>query len=191
MLAAIRGAEQRCRSGARKDDVGVDGINGQGPDGDLVHGRAEPLPMLAAVLAAIHAAVRATVHDTSVAGMHCQGAHGAFAINAFADPQPGVSTIAAAPDALSKGAYTDRGILRHGPSPSVTTLTQKPPGPFVPPRRSAQGGSPQGWWRGTSGCGSWPPPAGYRDPPTRSIPLHQDGQRSAGSSPPRPSTGVS
>src|SRR5260370_20098377 len=109
MLAAIGGVEQRCRSGARKDDVGVDRINGEGPDGDLVHGRVEPLPMLAAVLAA----VRATVHDTSVAGMHCQGAHGAFAIKAVADPEPGVSTIAAAPDALSKGAYTDRGILRH------------------------------------------------------------------------------
>ena len=28
--------------------------------------------------------------------MHRQGAHGAFAIKAVADPQPGVSTIAAA-----------------------------------------------------------------------------------------------
>src|ERR1700720_2892925 len=81
--------------------------------------------------------------------MSSQGAHGAFAIKAVADPQPGVSTIAAAPDALSKGAYTDRGILRHGLSPSVTTLTEKPPGPFAPPRQSAQRGSPQGWWRGT------------------------------------------
>src|SRR6516165_4178592 len=72
MLAAIRGAEQRCRSGARKDNVGVDRINGEGPDGDLVHGRVQPLPMLAAVLAAVHAAVRATVHDTSVTGMHRQ-----------------------------------------------------------------------------------------------------------------------
>src|SRR6516225_970126 len=68
MLAAIRGAKQRCRSGARKDNVGVDRINGEGPDGDLVHGRVQPLPMLAAVLAAVHAAVRATVHDTSVTG---------------------------------------------------------------------------------------------------------------------------
>src|SRR5215469_6793915 len=130
MLAAIRGAKQRCRSGAGKDNVGVDRVNGEGPDGDLVHRRVQPLPMLAAVLAAVHAAVGATVHDTSVTGMHRQGAHGAFAIKAVADPQPGVSTIAAAPDALSKGAYTDRGILRHGLSPSVTTLTQKPPGPF-------------------------------------------------------------
>src|SRR5215468_9385551 len=154
MLAAIRGAEQRCRSGARKDNVRVDRINGEGPDGDLVHGRVQPLPMLAAVLA--------TVNDTSVTGMHRQGAHGAFAIKAVADPQPGVSTIAAAPDALSKGAYTDRGILRHGLSPSVTTLTQKPPGPFAPPRQSAQRGSPQGRRRGTSGCASWQPPAGYR-----------------------------
>src|SRR6202162_3182634 len=96
MLAAIRGAEQRCRSGARKDNVGVDRINGEGPGGDLVQGRAQLLPMLAAVLAAVHAAVRATVHDTSVTGMHRQGAHGAFAIKAVADPQPGVSTIAAA-----------------------------------------------------------------------------------------------
>src|SRR5260370_20739872 len=159
MLAAIRGAEQRCRSGARKDDVGVDRINGEGPDGVLVHGRVEPLPMLAAVLAAVHTAVRATVHDTSVAGMHCQGAHGAFAIKAVADPQPGGSTIAAAPDALSKGAYTDRGILRHGLSPCVTTLTQKPLGPFAPPRQSAQRGSPQRSRRGTSRCGSWRPPA--------------------------------
>src|SRR6516162_1853908 len=110
MLTAIRGAEQRCRSGARKDNVGVDRINGEGPDGDLIHGRVQPLSMLAAVLAAVHAAVRATVHDTSVTGMHRQGAHGAFAMKAVADPQPGVSTIAAAPDALSKGAYTDRGI---------------------------------------------------------------------------------
>jgi hypothetical protein len=44
-----RGAEQRCRSGARKDNVGVDRINGEGPDGDLIHGRVQPLPMLAAV----------------------------------------------------------------------------------------------------------------------------------------------
>src|SRR5215468_9170492 len=137
MLAAIRGAEQRCRSGARKDDVGVDRINGEGPDGDLVHRRSQPLPVLAAV--------RATVHDTSVTGMHRQGAHGAFAIEAVADPQPCVSTIAAAPDALSKGAYTDRGILPHGLTPSVTTLTQKPPGPFAPPRQSAKKGFPQGW----------------------------------------------
>src|SRR5258707_6795117 len=100
MLAAIRGAEQRCRSGARKDNVGVDRINGEGPDGDLVHGRVEPLPMFAVVLAAVHAAVRATVHDTSVTGMHCQGAHGAFAIKAVADPQPDASTIAPAPNAL-------------------------------------------------------------------------------------------
>src|SRR6476620_1696893 len=82
MLAAIRGAEQRCRSGARKDNVGVDRINGEGPDGHLVHGRVEPLPMFAAVPAAVDAAVRATVHDTSVTGMHRQGAHGAFAIKA-------------------------------------------------------------------------------------------------------------
>src|SRR5260370_12994421 len=158
MLAAIRGAEQRCRSGARKDDVGLDRIMGGGPDGVRVQGRVEPLPMLAAVLAAVHTAVRATVHDTSVAGMHCQGAHGAFAIKAVADPEPGVSTIAAAPDALSKGAYTDRGILRHGLSPSVTTRTQQPPGPFAPPRQSAQRGSPQGWGLGTSARGSCAPP---------------------------------
>src|SRR6202158_608855 len=84
--------------------------------------------MLPAVLAAVHAAVRATVHDTSVAGMHCQGAHGAFAIKAVADPEPGVSTIAAAPDALSKGAYTDRGILRHGLSPLLRRLPRNPQG---------------------------------------------------------------
>src|SRR5215471_8750826 len=72
MLAAIRGAEQRGRSGARKDNVGIDRINGEGPDGDLVHGRVQPLPMLAAVLAAVHAAVRATVHDMSVTGMRRQ-----------------------------------------------------------------------------------------------------------------------
>src|SRR5262249_20828590 len=125
---AIRGAEQGCRSGARKDNIGVDRINGEGPDGDLVHGRVLPLPMLAAVLAAVDAAVRATIHDTSVIGMHRQGAHGAFAIEAVADPQPGGSTIAAAPDALSKGAYTDRGILRHGLSPCVTTLPRNPQG---------------------------------------------------------------
>ncbi len=70
------------------------------------------------------------------------------------------------------------------------TLTQRRPGPFAPPRQSAPRGSPQAWWRGTSGCGSWRPPAGCRDPPTRSIHPHRDGQRSAGSSPPRPSTGV-
>src|SRR5262249_27517407 len=144
MLAAIRGAEQRCRSGARKDNVGVDRINGEGPDGDLVHGRVLPLPMLAAVLAAVHAAVRATVHDTSVTGMHRQGAHGAFAIKAVADPQPGGSTIPAAPDGWSQGSYAYRGILAHRPSPRVTTLTQKPPEPFAPPRQSAQRGSPQG-----------------------------------------------
>src|SRR5215469_13650011 len=65
VLAAIRGAEQRCRSGARKDNVGVDRIDGEGPDGDLVHWRVEPLPMLAAVLATVHAGVRATVHDNA------------------------------------------------------------------------------------------------------------------------------
>src|ERR1700737_4548175 len=130
MLAAIRGAEQRCRPGARKDNVGGGRSKGGGPEGGLVHGRGQPLPMLAAVLAAVHAAVRATVHDTSVTGMHRQGAHGAFAIKAVADPQPGVSTIAAAPDALSKGAYTDRGILRHGLSPSVTHAYPETPRAF-------------------------------------------------------------
>src|SRR5262250_3882900 len=99
MLAAIRGAKQRCRSGARKDNVGVDRINGEGPDGDLVHGRVQPLPALAFILTAVYAAVRATVHDTRVARMHRQGAHGAFAIDAMADAQPGVAAIAAAPDA--------------------------------------------------------------------------------------------
>src|SRR5262244_4354560 len=189
MLAAIRGAEQGGRSGARKDNVGVDRINGEGPDGDLVHGRVQPLPMLAAVVAAVQAAVRATVHDTSVTGMHRQSAHGAFAIEAVADPQPGVSAIAAAPDALSKGTYTDSGMFRHCLSPSATTLTLRLPGPFSPPRQSAQRGSPQAWWLGTCGCGSWRPPAACRDPPSRSIHPHRDGQRSAGSSPPRPSTG--
>jgi hypothetical protein len=33
------------------------------------------------------------------------------------DPQPGVSTIAAAPDALSKGSHTDGGLFRHCLSP--------------------------------------------------------------------------
>src|SRR5712671_230585 len=107
--------------------------------------------MLAAVLAAVHAAVRATVYDTSVTGMHRQGAHGAFAIKAVADPQPGGSTIAAAPDALSKGAYTDRGILRHGDRqpgigirpPDRSPCTGMAKGPRVPPRRDHR----QGWGR--------------------------------------------
>src|SRR5262249_33652706 len=153
MPAAVRGAEQRCRPGARKDDVGVDRVNSEGPDGDLVHGRVQPLPVLAFILTAVYAAVRATVHDTSVAGMHRQSAHGAFAIEAVADPQPGVSAIAAAPDALSKGAYTDSGLFRHCFSPSATTFTRKLPGPFSPPHQSAQRGSPQAWWHGTSGYG--------------------------------------
>src|SRR5262249_33660882 len=122
MLAAVRGAEQRCRPGARKDDVGVDRINGEGPDGDLVHGRVQPLPVLAFIFTAVYAAVCATVHDTRVAGMHRQGAHGAFAIEAVSHPQPGVSAIAAAPDALSKGAYTDGGMFRHCLAPSVMMM---------------------------------------------------------------------
>src|SRR4029434_4444273 len=108
--------------------------------------------MLASVFAAVHAAVRTTVHDTRVAGMHRQSAHRTFAIEAVADPQPGVSAIAAPPDALSKSAYTDGGLLRHGLSPSAITLTLRFPGPFSLPRQSAPRGSPQAWWRGTSGC---------------------------------------
>src|SRR5215470_14476337 len=90
MLAAVRGAEQCCRPSAREDDVGVDRVNGEGPDGDLVHGRVQMLPVLAFILTAVYAAVRATVHDTSVAGMHCQSAYGAFAIEAVAGPQPSI-----------------------------------------------------------------------------------------------------
>src|SRR5262249_39728417 len=119
----VFGTEQRGRPGAREDDVGVDRVNGEGPDGELVHGRVQPLPALAFILTAVYAAVRATVHDTSVAGMHRQGAHGAFAIEAVADPQPGVSTIAAPPDALSKGPYTDSSIFCHGLSPLLQRFT--------------------------------------------------------------------
>src|SRR5262245_61364282 len=109
------------------------------------------LPLLAFILAAVYAAVRTTVHDTRVAWMHRQGTHGALAIDAVAHPQPSVSAITAAPDALSKGAYTDSGLFRHCLSPSTTTLTLRLPGPFSPLRQSAQRGSPQAWWRGTSG----------------------------------------
>ena len=49
--------------------------------------------------------------------MHRQGAHGAFAIDAVSDSQPGVPAVAAPPDALSKGSYTDRGLFRHDLSP--------------------------------------------------------------------------
>ena len=51
-----------------------------------------------------------------------KGAHGTFAIEAVAAPQPGVSAIAAAPDALAKGAYTDSGLFRHCLSPSATMM---------------------------------------------------------------------
>src|SRR5262245_60343749 len=68
--------------------------------------------------------------------MHRQRAHGAFAIEAVADPQPGVPTIAAVPDALSKGAYTDSSLFRHCLSPSATTLTLRFPGPFSLPLQS-------------------------------------------------------
>src|SRR2546425_12922365 len=122
MPAAVLRAEQRCRPGAREDDVGVDGVDGEGPDGELVHGRVQPLPALAFILTAVYAAVSATVHDTSIAGMHRQSAHGAFTIEAVSGPQPGVSAIAAPPDALSKSAYTDRGMFRHCLSPSVTMM---------------------------------------------------------------------
>src|SRR5215813_10139164 len=135
------------------------------------------LPVLAFILTAVYAAVRATVHDTRVAGMHCQSAHRTFAIEAMADPQPGVAAITAPPYALSKGAYTDSGIFCHCLSPSAMTLTLRFPGPFSPPRQSAQRGSPQAWWRGTCGCGSWRPPAACQDPPTRSIHPPRDGQR--------------
>src|SRR5205823_2186309 len=101
MPAAIRGAEQRCRPGAGKDDIGIDRVDSDGPDGELVHGRIQPLPVLAFILTAVDAAVRATVHDTRVAGMHRQSAHGAFAIEAVAGSQPGLSAVATPPDALS------------------------------------------------------------------------------------------
>ena len=71
------------------------------------------------------------------------------------------------------------------------TLTQRLPGPFSPPRHSVPRGSPQAWWLGTSGCGSWRPPAGYRDPPIRSIPLagiDAIDPRGTGSSNPAPSS---
>src|SRR5262245_36484815 len=113
MLAAVLGTEQRCRPGAREDDVGVDWVDGQGPDGDLIHGRVQPLPVLSPILTAVHAAVSATVENLRVSGMHRQGAHGAFTIQAVSDPQPGVSTIAAPPDALSKGSHTDSRLFRH------------------------------------------------------------------------------
>src|SRR5262245_59783749 len=113
MLAAVLRAEQGRRPGTGEDDVGVDRVNGDSPDGKLVHGRVQPLPVLAFVLTAVDAAVCTTVQNTRVPGMHRQGAHRAFAIDAVADPQPGVAAIAAAPDALSKSAYTDGGLLRH------------------------------------------------------------------------------
>src|SRR5262249_38608334 len=113
MPAAVRGAEQCRRPGAGEDDVGGDRVDGDTPDGQLIHGRGRPLPVLTPVLTAVDAAVRATVHDTRVAGMHRQGAHRAFAVDAVPDAQPGVAAIAAAPDALSQGTYTYSGILRH------------------------------------------------------------------------------
>src|SRR5262245_42350192 len=119
MLAAILGTEQRCRPGAREDDVGVDRVDGEGPDGELIHGRVQPLPVLAFILTTVHAAVRATVQNTRISGMYRQGAHRAFTIDAVADPQPGLSAIAAPPDTLSKSPYTDGGMFRHCLSPSV------------------------------------------------------------------------
>src|SRR2546423_10969939 len=120
MPATVLRAEQRRRPGACEDDVGVNRVDGKGPDGELVHGRVQPLPALAFILTAVHAAVRATIQHPSVSGMHSQSAHCAFTIEAVSDPQPGVSTIAAPPDALSKGSYTYGGILRHCLSLSAT-----------------------------------------------------------------------
>jgi hypothetical protein len=117
MRAAVPGTAQRCRPGARQDHVRVERVDGQSPDGERVHGRVQSLPVLASIRTAVYAAVRATVENTRVCGMHRQGAHGTFAIEARAHPHPGGATIAAAPDALSKRAYTDRSMLCHCLSP--------------------------------------------------------------------------
>src|SRR5262249_14677232 len=84
------------------------------------------LPVFALVLTAVDATVRATVHDSRIVGMYRQGAYRTFAIDAVPDPQPGIAAIAAAPDALSQGAYTYGGLFRHGLFLSATMPCQTP-----------------------------------------------------------------
>jgi hypothetical protein len=116
--AAVFGTVQGCRSGAREDDVGVDRIDDEGTDGELIHGRVQVSPVLTSILAGVDAAVRATVEDPRVLRMHREGAHGAFSREIVADSQPGISAITAQLDALSQSSDTDCGRCRHDLTPS-------------------------------------------------------------------------
>ena len=74
-VAAVFAAIESDRRGARIQDVRPRRMDGERPDHRAAVGKAEPLPVIAAVGAAVRAVLRADVDHVRIARMHGDRAH--------------------------------------------------------------------------------------------------------------------
>ena len=114
MRAAVGRAEQRRRTGPGKDDVGVDRIDRDPPDIEVVHRRWEVLEALPAVDALVDAVIGPGKDGARLVRMDGQLEHPAFAPQALADAPPASAAVGAEPGAAANRSDADREIARHG-----------------------------------------------------------------------------
>src|SRR5215469_15102563 len=107
-------AEQRSRPRARKDDFGVDRIEGHLPDVQRVHRRVEPLETFAGIFAAVDAVIGAGQYGLRLFGVNRETEHAAFGPQSGPHLPPTFSAIGADPRASPHRANTYAEVIGHG-----------------------------------------------------------------------------
>src|SRR5271166_980361 len=106
MSPTVGRPEQRCRPGAREDDIRVRGIVCDLPDMECVHRRVEMFEMLAVIGAGQDGA--------SLFWMDCEAEYPAFCPQTRSHLAPALAAVRADPGAGADGPDADREVIGHG-----------------------------------------------------------------------------